>query len=95
MEKRSIDRRSFVAAMGAIGALSIAGTGLPAQADRAFAQDATFPDPKIGQPVEAKVDISTGEVTVNEDILVRFSACLGCYSSCGNRVKIERDTGAS
>lgn len=93
MERRTIDRRGFVKAMGALGALSVTGAGLAAQDDRAFAADADFPDQKAGQPLEAKVDLATGKVTVNEDILVRYSACLGCYSSCGNRVKLDRETG--
>lgn len=93
MDMKSVDRRSFVKAMGALGALSVTGVGLSAQNARAFAADAEFPEIKSGQPIEAKVDTSTGKVTVNEDILVRYSACLGCYSSCGNRVKIDRATG--
>lgn len=28
---------------------------------------------------------------VNEDAIVRNSACLGCYSSCGNRVRLNKD----
>lgn len=78
-------------AVGGLGALSVAGIGLPAQADAAFADNAAFPAPKHGQPVEAKVDPKTGDVTVNEDVVVRNSACLGCYSSCGNRVKLNKD----
>ena len=39
------------------------------------------------------MDLATGKVEVNDDVLVRYSACLGCYSSCGNRVKLDRATG--
>lgn len=52
-----------------------------------------FPTPKRGKPAEAKIDPATGDVTVNDDIIIRYSGCLGCYSSCGNRVKIDRATG--
>ncbi len=93
MGSMNIDRRSFVQTMGALGALSITGAGISMQNDKAFAADAKFPKPKSGQPIEAKVDIASGEVTVNEDVLIRYSACLGCYSSCGNRVKLDRETG--
>ena len=47
----------------------------------------------MGQELEAKVDLKTGKVDVNPDIVMRHSACLGCYSSCGNRVKIHKKTG--
>ena len=93
MEPRSIDRRAFVGALGALGALAMAGAGLGVQPAAAVTADSAFPKPKHGQPIEAKVDPKTGEVTVNEDVIVRYSSCVGCYSSCGNRVKIDRETG--
>jgi tetrathionate reductase subunit A len=89
----SLNRRTFVKAAGALGALATMGVGLSAQNKQAFAADAEFSQQKQGQPVEAKVDPKTGQVTVNKDVVVRYSACLGCYSSCGNRVKIDRETG--
>ena len=45
-------------------------------------------------PVEATIDPKTGDVTVNEDVVVRYSGCVGCYCSCGNRVKLDRETGS-
>ena len=33
-------------------------------------------------------------MTVNEDVVVRYSGCVGCYCSCGNRVKLDRETGS-
>lgn len=93
MEPRSIDRRAFVGALGALGTLAMAGAGLGVQPAAAVTADSAFPKPKHGQPIEAKVDPKTGEVTVNEDVVVRYSSCVGCYSSCGNRVKIDRETG--
>ena len=94
MGRASIDRRTFVGAMGALGALSIAGVGVGAQPNAAVAADSAFPAPKKGKPIEAAVDPKTGEVTVNEDVLVRYSGCVGCYSSCGNRIKLDRETGS-
>lgn len=93
MESIRMDRRTFVGAMAAAGALSVAGTGLIGRASTALADDAAFPAPTVGQPVEAKVDPVTGELTINEDVVVRYSTCLGCYCDCGNRVKIDRETG--
>lgn len=43
--------------------------------------------------VEASINLKTGQVKPNPNILMRHSSCLGCYSSCGNRVKIDRRTG--
>ena len=33
-------------------------------------------------------------MTVNQDVVVRYSGCVGCYCSCGNRVKLDRETGS-
>ena len=100
MDKVQLDRRGFLKGVAGIGALSVAGVGAVAQTgcspsgspESEAAQDA--PDSNIkGRPVEASVDTATGEVTVNEDVLVRYTACLGCYASCGKRVSIDRATG--
>lgn len=93
MKLGSIDRRTFACAMGALGAISVAGGVLGFQPSGAIAQESAFPVPKKGKPVEASVDVETGEVSVNEDVVIRYSACVGCYSSCGNRVKLDRNTG--
>lgn len=89
----SISRRSFLGAAGTLAGLTVMGAGISSQVETAHAETAEFPAPASGQPVEARVDTKTGKVTVNEDVVVRYSACLGCYSSCGNRVKIDRESG--
>lgn len=94
MKGRSINRRTFVGGMAALGALSVAGVGLSYQPDAAVAADSAFPKPVQGKPIEAKVDPKTGDVTVNPDVLVRYSGCVGCYSSCGNRIKVDRESGS-
>ena len=43
MESIRMDRRTFVGAMAAAGALSVAGTGLIGRASTALADDAEFP----------------------------------------------------
>ena len=93
MSETCMTRRQFAQAAAALGALSVAGLGLGSQAPAALADDAEFPVPTSGKPIEAKVDPKTGEVTVNPDVMVRYSSCVGCYSSCGNRVKVDRETG--
>lgn len=74
---KSIDRRTFVGAMGALGALSVAGAALGGQPTAAVAAESAFPAPGKGKPVEASVDPKTGDVTVNEDVVVRYSGCVG------------------
>ena len=93
MKGRSIDRRTFVGAMCALGVASAAGVSLGSQPQAAVAAESEFPAPQTGKPVEAKVDPKSGDVTVNENVIVRYSGCVGCYSSCGNRVKLDRETG--
>ena len=91
MREAKMSRRQFVATMGAVGALSVA-----AELDGAtlgIADETAFPKPAVGNPIEAKVDVKTGEVQVNEDVIVRNSTCVGCYQSCGNRIKLDRETG--
>lgn len=43
--------------------------------------------------VEATVNRETGEVTPNKDVIIRHSVCMSCYNNCGNRVRINRETG--
>lgn len=93
MKQKNIDRRTFVEAMGALGALSVAGASLCALPATAVAAESEFPAPVKGKPIEAKVDPKTGEVSVNKDVVVRYSGCVGCYCSCGNRVKLDRESG--
>lgn len=93
MDQANMDRRTFVGALGALGALSVAGAGLGAPPAVAVAAESEFPEARSGKPIEAAVDPKTGEVSVNEDVIVRYSGCVGCYSSCGNRIKLDRETG--
>lgn len=94
MTHLNIDRRHFLGAMGALGAVSLAGgAGSVLTPDLAVAADSEFPAPKKGKPIEASVDPKTGDVTVNDDVIVRYSSCVGCYSTCGNRIKLDRASG--
>jgi tetrathionate reductase subunit A len=98
--RHPVSRRSFVKAAGAGAAL--AATGSLAACGPREREEATGASPPEQQPeqrygghkVEAHIDQATGEVTVNPEVIVRYSACLGCYSTCGNRVHIDRTTGA-
>ena len=95
MRSTNVSRRELLAAVGCAGALSVMGVGLSEQQHTALADDVQLPERTAGQglPVEAAVDPKTGDLQVNEEVIIRYSACLGCYSSCGNRVKLSRDTG--
>ena len=93
MARTNLDRRSFLKAAGGLGALSIAGVGIAGQVPKAQAEETAFPEQQHGQPLEATVDPVTGKLEVNEDVIVRYSGCVGCYQSCGNRIKLDRATG--
>lgn len=92
---RGLKRRTFLKFMGGIGALTFTGLSIgcnkkePVDVPHEFLDVAQFP----GQKPEAIIDTKTGDVQIEPSILMRHSACLGCYSSCGNRVKIDRNTG--
>lgn len=83
--------------LGSVGILSFTGLSIGCNKNEAANMDAPDGFPKLtqlpGQKPEAVVDIATGKVDVEKSILMRHSACLGCYSSCGNRVKIDKNTG--
>lgn len=93
MKPAKIKRRTFLKFMGGLGALSI--TGLLNTGCSKDTPPKKFPEVEKygGQKPEAYIDTKTGKVQIEDSIIVRHSACLGCYSSCGNRVKIDRETG--
>lgn len=87
-----LSRRDFLKLSALVGASTLTGLG---GANFLYAQTPpTFvPMKNGGRELEARIDALTGEVLINEDIYMRHSSCLGCYSSCGNRVKLSRKTG--
>ena len=90
-----ITRRTFLRATGAMGALTVSGAALGGcQAQSEISPDTAFPAPTQGKPLEAKVDPKTGDVEINPDVLIRYSTCVGCACACGNRIKLDRATGA-
>ena len=89
----ALDRRQFLKASAGLGALSVARLGLAGCAGQPSASAEELAAAESHNPVEATVDPKTGAVTVNPDVWVRYSACLGCYSSCGNRVQVDAATG--
>lgn len=86
-------RRTFLKLMGGLGALSI--TGLLNTGCSKNTPPGQLPEIEKygGQKPEAYIDTKNGTVKLENSITVRHSACLGCYSSCGNRVKIDKETG--
>lgn len=96
MGKTAITRRTFGKILGAAGALSVAGVGIAgcAPSGEKKVSQSDFPDtPAKGKKLEAAIDKASGELTINPDVIVRHSACLGCYCSCGNRIRIDRSSG--
>ena len=85
-------RRDFFKLSAVVGAVAVTGLGLE---NLIFAgQPPEFiPAAGEGQELEARINLKTGEVELNPNIVMRNSACLGCYSSCGNRVKIDKRSG--
>lgn len=85
-------RREFLKISALVGGTAVTGLGITqlsvAQEPPEFA-----PVSGSGKEVEARIDLKTGQVEVNPNIVMRHSACLGCYSSCGNRVKIDKRSG--
>lgn len=95
-ESPTINRRLFLQSATAAGALAMIGGGAGC-APKGKAADsevpAELPSTSPGRPAEATIDPKTGDVTINPDILVRYSACLGCYCCCGKRIKVDRESG--
>lgn len=85
-------RRDFLKLSAFLGTAAAAGLGLE-RVGRTTADPPSLSSRWGGQPPEARIDKVTGKVEPNPEILIRNSACLGCFSSCGNRVKIDRKTG--
>lgn len=88
-------RRTFLKVLGSLGFLSFAGISIGCAKKEDTDAPLAFPDASEfgGHKPEAIIDTATGDVKVESSILMRHSACLGCYSSCGNRVKIDKATG--
>jgi len=91
-----LNRRGFLKVSALIGSLGVFGIGLnKVTADPTFepTSERVRNSTKTGQVPEAKVDLKTGKVELNSDVIMRNSVCLGCFSNCGNRLKIDRKTG--
>lgn len=88
-------RRDFIKSMAAVGSVTAIGLGIE-RIPRVIADEAiTNPTPYDGDalPVEMKIDKATGEIILNQDVALKNSVCLGCWSNCGNRVKVNKKSG--
>lgn len=85
-------RREFFKISAFVGAAAATGLGIN-KLTLAGEPPEFAPISGSGQEVEARIDGKTGQVQPNPNIVMRHSACLGCYSSCGNRVKIDKRSG--
>ncbi len=87
MKRRSFLKLSVLAGVAAIDPLGITSfthAGNPPKFK---------PEKSGGKELEAVIDTETGKVEVNPNIFMRHSACVGCYSNCGNRVKVDKRNG--
>lgn len=88
----NMKRRDFFKMTAFVGAAATTGLGIN-KLSFAGGPPEFAPISGSGQEIEARIDLKTGQVEANPSILMRHSSCLGCYSSCGNRVKIDKRTG--
>lgn len=88
-------RRTFLKLSALTTGAAALGLGITGCKKREQEPVAAFPatSSSLGQTVEASVNLETGEVKVNPDIIIKHSVCMGCYSSCGIRAKIDKATG--
>jgi tetrathionate reductase subunit A len=89
-------RRDFIKSVATVGTLTALGLGVEKMVPLAVAGEAiASPTPydHDALPVEMKIDKKTGQITLNPDIALKNSVCLGCWSNCGNRVKVNKKTG--
>lgn len=88
-------RRDFIKSVAAVGSISALGLGIEKLPSVIAEEAVSNPTPydKDALPVEMKIDKTTGEITLNPDIALKTSVCLGCWSNCGNRVKVDKKSG--
>lgn len=88
----NLNRRDFLKLSAIVGAGFLTELGLQQMVHAQMPPD-FIPMKYGGRELEAKIDLQTGDVQINPNIVMRHSSCLGCYSSCGNRVRIDNRTG--
>lgn len=86
MKRRTFLKLSAVAGVAAIDPLGISSSFSYAGNPPKFKSKKSR-----GKELEAIIDPKTGKVEVNPNIYMRNSTCVGCYSNCGNRVKVTKD----
>ncbi len=91
-----MNRRDFIKSVATVGTISALGLGLEqfiptALGDEKMASPTPYDHDAL--PVELHIDPKTGKVDLNPDIALKNSVCLGCWSNCGNRVKVDKKTG--
>lgn len=91
-----MNRRDFLKSVATVGSITALGLGIEnilpvALADEAIVNATPYDHEAL--PVEMRIDPKTGKVELNPNIALRHSVCLGCWSNCGNRVKIDKKSG--
>ncbi|WP_425807029.1 molybdopterin dinucleotide binding domain-containing protein [Desulfitobacterium sp. Sab5] len=91
-----MNRREFLKSVAAVGTITAAGLGMENMLPAVLAEEVInnpTPYDHDALPAEMKIDPKTGKLTLNPDITLKNSVCLGCWSNCGNRVKVNKKTG--
>ena len=88
-------RRTFLKLSALTVGASALGLGISGCSEEEQEPVSEFPSSvkNSANKVEASVNMETGEVTVNPEVMIRHGVCMGCYSSCGIRGKIDKETG--
>ncbi len=92
-DKRTITRRSFLEAAAAIGALGASTCMLSSCATKDAEERDAFTASGDGKKLEAVYDPKDDSLSINPDVVVRYGCCIGCYSMCGNSLKIDKSSG--
>lgn len=89
----TLTRRRFLQDVGAAGILAATGIGVTGCGSSEAAESAPFPPEQYGKKLEATYNPTTGELDINDEVIVRYNSCIGCFAMCGQRLKIDRFSG--
>lgn len=89
----ALTRRRFLQEAGAAGILATTGIGLMGCAPAASADEAAYEPETKGKKLEATYDPETGQLDINDEVIVRYNSCIGCFAMCGQRLKLDRASG--
>lgn len=91
----NLKRRTFLKLSAFTAGASALGLGITGCSKEEQQPVSQFPEyaGASNRLVEATVDLESGKVKPNSDVMIRHSVCMACYNNCGNRVKVDKTTG--